>query len=170
MAALQGEPADAAIKDSKMALKARLSGAQAQSEQQAETIKRLRVELAAANERLALQGAHFMEQMRRLGTGTLPTAGQARKPVGHGARQTLTERVAHQQRSPSAASLAMIADNAEATADNMEAAAAAPNANSAASSNSSDHPPPHVVAEVEPTAPVAAKPRLIDRISNINKA
>ncbi len=82
------------LKDSKIALKARLNATQAQSEQNSETIKRLRAELAAANERLALQGAHFMEQMRRLGAGTLPANGQTRRPVTQNQKLTLSERVA----------------------------------------------------------------------------
>ena len=82
------------LKDSKIALKARLNAALAHAEQNAETVKRLRAELAAANERLALQGAHFMEQMRRLGAGTLPAAGQTRRPVTQNQKLSLSERVA----------------------------------------------------------------------------
>jgi hypothetical protein len=82
------------LKDSKIALKARLNAAQAQAEQSSDSVKRLRAELAASNERLALQGAHFMEQMRRLGAGTLPAAGQTRRPVTQGSKLTLAERVA----------------------------------------------------------------------------
>ena len=82
------------MRDSKIALKARLNAAHSQAEQNGDTIKRLRAELAAANERLALQGAHFMEQMRRLGAGTLPAAGQTRRPVTQGPKLTLSERVA----------------------------------------------------------------------------
>jgi hypothetical protein len=83
------------IKDSKIALKARLRSAEALSEQQMETIRRLRTELAGANERLALQGVQYMEQIRRLGAGTLPASGPARRPAnGHGGRAPLTERVA----------------------------------------------------------------------------
>jgi hypothetical protein len=83
------------LRDSKIALKARLSAAQSLVESQGDTIKRLRAEVAAANERLALQGAHFMEQMRRLGAGTLPAGGQSRRPVTQGQKLTLSERVAH---------------------------------------------------------------------------
>ena len=83
--------------DSKVALRARLTGLQTQSDQQAEQVRKLRAELAAANERLALQGAHFMEQMRRLGAGSLPTAGAARKveATTTPSRPSLAERVAN---------------------------------------------------------------------------
>lgn len=90
----QGNDEGGGLKDSKIALKARLNAAVSQSEQHGETIKRLRAELAAANERLALQGAHFMEQMRRLGAGTLPASGQTRRPVTQNQKLTLSERVA----------------------------------------------------------------------------
>jgi hypothetical protein len=88
------------LKDSKIALKARLNAAQAQAEQSGQSVKRLRAELAAANERLALQGAHFMEQMRRLGVGTLPATGQTRRPVTQGSKLTLAERVAQSRTQP----------------------------------------------------------------------
>lgn len=141
---------EAAIKDSKMALKARLSGAQAQVDEQTETIRRLRTELAAANERLALQGAHFMEQMRRLGAGTLPAAGQSRKPVLQGSKPTLTERVAQQR----AGAIRPVPNGATDEAE-VEVVVAGQREPETASDN-------------QPAA--AVKPRLIDRISNVNKA
>ena len=83
------------LKDSKIALKARLNSAQAQAAQQTATIGKLRAELAAAHERLARQAAHFMGEMRRIGTGGTapPTAGQARQ-AARGPGRTLAERVA----------------------------------------------------------------------------
>jgi hypothetical protein len=142
------------IKDSKMALKARLSGAQAQVEEQTDTIRRLRTELAAANERLALQGAHFMEQMRRLGAGTLPAAGQSRKPVLQGgAKPTLTERVAQQR----ASAIRPVANGSASEEAEVEVVPS-PREHDAAA----DNPPA--------PAPAAVKPRLIDRISSVNKA
>lgn len=62
------------MKDSKIGLKARLGSAQAQADQQASTIRKLRAELAASHERLARQAAHFMDEMRRIGgNATSPT-------------------------------------------------------------------------------------------------
>ena len=78
--------------NSKIALKAKLGSAQAQADQQATTITRLRAELAAAHERLARQAAHFMGEMRRIGAGSVPTSGQARRPQ-RGNEQRLAERV-----------------------------------------------------------------------------
>jgi predicted RNase H-like nuclease (RuvC/YqgF family) len=82
-------------KGSKIALRARLGSAQAQADQQAATIGQLRAELAATNERLARQAAHFMREMRRLGGGTQPTTGQPRRasraPERHGLAELATQ-------------------------------------------------------------------------------
>ena len=80
--------------NSRLALKARAGSAEAQAERQAATIAKLRAELAAANERLAHQAAHFMEEMRRIGTGTVPASGQARRPDRDGGRDGPRRRVA----------------------------------------------------------------------------
>lgn len=84
----------AAGKESRISLKAKLTSVQAQSALQAETIQRLRTELAAVNERLALQANHFRDELRRLGTGTLPTSGTGRRPGIVAPRLSLAERVA----------------------------------------------------------------------------
>lgn len=83
------------LKDSRIALKARLGSAQAHSDQQAATIAKLRAELAATHERLARQAAHFMGEMRRIGSGQVTTSGQAvRRPARGDERRTLADRVA----------------------------------------------------------------------------
>lgn len=69
---------DQGVKESKIALKARLSSLQAQANEQVTIIQTLRSEIAASNERLARQAAHFMEELKRLGAGTLPASGKAR--------------------------------------------------------------------------------------------
>ena len=134
--------------DSKVALRARLTGLQTQADQQAEQLRKVRAELAAANERLALQGAHFMEQMRRLGAAATPAAGQPRRPDAAAApRVSLAERVAN-SRSPSASS----ADKAASDASSDSAQGAGEPANDAK------------------PASQATTPRLIDRISSLSKA
>lgn len=88
----------AAMKESKLALKAKLTSIQAQAEQQQATIHSLRADLAAANERLARQANHFMEELRRLGAGTHPVSGPPRRegttqpPADR--RRSLAERIA----------------------------------------------------------------------------
>ncbi len=84
---------DKAIIESKIALKARLSALQAKADEQVNTIQTLRSEIASANEKLARQAAHFMEEMRRLGAGTLPTAGPQRRTSYEVKRPTLADRV-----------------------------------------------------------------------------
>ena len=64
--------------------------------------RQARAELAATHERLARQAAHFMGEMRRIGTGGTapPTAGQARRPArGERARwPSASPRSAHRRR------------------------------------------------------------------------
>jgi hypothetical protein len=81
------------VKESKIALKARLSALQALSDEQGSTIQSLRAEVAAGNERLARQAAYFMEEMRRLGAGTVPTSAPGRKPAGDPTKRPLVERI-----------------------------------------------------------------------------
>jgi hypothetical protein len=88
----QPDHAGASLRNSRLALKARAGSAEAQAERQAATIAKLRAELAAVNERLAHQAAHFMEEMRRLGAGTQPASGQARRRDAQ--RRALADRVA----------------------------------------------------------------------------
>jgi chromosome segregation ATPase len=75
----RGQPARG-LRDSKMGLRARLGAAQAQADQRATTIGELRAELAATHERLARQAAHFMDEMRRVGTGGTPNPGRRKRP------------------------------------------------------------------------------------------
>jgi uncharacterized coiled-coil protein SlyX len=85
---------DRALKDSKVAMRARLSALEAQTHEQTATIQRLRAEIAAANEKLARQAAHFMDEMRRLGAGTLPASGAARRDALERAqKRSLVERI-----------------------------------------------------------------------------
>ncbi len=66
-------PEDASRSESKLALpRPRVSALQAQANEQSATIQRLRADVASANEKLARQADHFMEEMRRLGAGTRP--------------------------------------------------------------------------------------------------
>lgn len=89
-----GSADDRTIKESKIALKARLSALQAQAEEHSSTIQTLRAEIAAANEKLARQAAHFMDEMRRLGAGTMPTAGPSRRGQYEPPRRaSLSERI-----------------------------------------------------------------------------
>jgi chromosome segregation ATPase len=83
---------DRTLKESKVAMRARVSALQAQADEQTTTIQRLRAEIAAANEKLARQAAHFMEEMRRLGAGTVQTSGARRDTTGR-PKQPLVDRI-----------------------------------------------------------------------------
>ncbi len=94
LAAYEAEDADdRTLKESKVAMRARLSALQAEGEEQTVTIHRLRAEIAAANEKLARQAAHFMDEMRRLGAGTIQTAGP-RQETTERPKASLVERIA----------------------------------------------------------------------------
>jgi len=87
---------DRVVKESKIAMKARLSALTALTEEQSGTIQALRAELAAGNEKLARQAAYFMEEMRRLGSGTMPMSGPARRSAtlaAEAAKRPLAERI-----------------------------------------------------------------------------
>jgi len=94
--------AEGGSKESRAALKARLGSAQAQADHQSAMIGRLRAELAAVNERLARQAAHFMDEMRRLGAGTLPVATQPRASSARSHHRPLADRVAQVRPTPPA--------------------------------------------------------------------
>jgi chromosome segregation ATPase len=81
---------DRGIKESKIALKARLSALTALSDEQAATIQTLRGELAAGNEKLARQAAYYMDEMRRLGGAS--ARGDA-QPASEGGKRPLAERI-----------------------------------------------------------------------------
>ena len=88
---------DRGVKESKLALKARLSALKALSEEQSVTIQSLRAEAAAGNERLARQAAYFMEEMRRLGGGKIPASGSLGRrngsPAAATSQRSLVERI-----------------------------------------------------------------------------
>jgi hypothetical protein len=81
--------------NSKIALQARIGSAEAQTEHQAATISKLRAELAASNERLARQAAHFMDEMRRVGAAAGSSGTAAQRPDRDGRRRNLVDRVAY---------------------------------------------------------------------------
>ena len=189
LAAFQNENASdergGSIKDSRIAMKSQLSALQVQSEGQAETIRKLRSEVASSNERLARQAQHFMEEMRRLGTGTLPASGSARRTPTAAERQSLTQRIAEakpelalglngasrpilvKSDAPMAPIQTTTPNGAEATADALAVDPA---------SESIAIPTVAVPDPVQPPAadaagvrPAGSRPRLLDRITDYGK-
>ena len=92
----EGEGSRASIKGSKLAMKARIASLQSEVESQAATIQKLRAEAASANERFAQQSSQFLEEMRRLGAGTMPVTTQPRRSGSASARRNLADRIGEQ--------------------------------------------------------------------------
>ncbi len=147
------------LKDSKIALKARLSSLQAQTEQQVKTIQTLRVENAAANERLARQAANFRDEMRRIGAGTIPVAGPPRAEPSPRSSRTLSERIQERPRSADAGQAQKPAEQDSARVSGFLKAL------------SGSEPAPDAPGEsaAEPAGETARKPRLLDRLTGLDK-
>jgi hypothetical protein len=165
------------LRNSKLALKARIDSAEAQAQQQAATISRLRAELAATHDRLARQAAHFMDEMRRMGTS--PTT-QGRRGTD-GARRNLADRVA--QARPAIKPAA--ARSAEAGAGGRQGGAEVTPSNGPSNGHAADQAGARpaqaapaqaaaepAVAEMPQTAAIPGerrKPRLLDRLTGSAK-
>lgn len=78
-----------AAKETKVALKARVSSLEAELGEKAETIRRQKAEIAAGNDKMARQAAHYVDVIRRLGGGTQPTSPVATNNVSS-TRQSAT--------------------------------------------------------------------------------
>ena len=162
------------LKDSKIALKARLGSAQAQADQQAATIAKLRAELAATHERLARQAAHFMGEMRRIGTGGTapPASGQAR-----GAGRNFADRVTQAARAPAApASKTQTSTPAPRPAETKRADPASASGRNGkaeapkAADASGDGPPAAELPKAQGIPAKRRRPSLIDRITGLGKS
>lgn len=89
------------LAQSKVAMQARIATLEAQTVDQEQKILALKSEIAAANERTALQAAHYTEEMRRLGAARGASAsGDARRggsstptPSDPAARRSLSDRI-----------------------------------------------------------------------------
>jgi chromosome segregation ATPase len=161
LAAFEQRGETGGLKDSKIALRARLGSAQAQADQQVATIGRLRAELAATHERLARQAAHFMREMRRVGAGTQPTGGLARRVARAPER---TERTV----------TAQTAEPVHAAAEPARLQGPVANGrNGKAAEVAADTPATPAAAVQMPNAPgISAprrKPRLLDRLTGLAK-
>ena len=175
------------IKDSKIAMKSKLSSLQILADQQSETIRKLRAEVAATNERLARQAQHFMEEMRRLGVGTLPTSAQPRRPVSAAERRSLKQRIseakpelahgAHAVNRPvlvkSEPSVAPAAASTDAGPGRTNGTPLAHGANRQGDTRPlAETPAAAPAAEPKPEVrpAVAGRPRLLDRITDYSKS
>jgi hypothetical protein len=170
---------DRGVKESKIAMKARLSALTALSEEQSSTIHTLRAELAAGNEKLARQAAYFMEEMRRLGSGTVPASGPARRlgaQAAEAAKRPLAERI----NDPRVARLVRSGQEGEEAAEGASAAEPrrvsgflkALDAASTPTETRVEHAPAAEASAVEPAGTEVKrkrKARLLDRITGLDK-
>jgi hypothetical protein len=170
------DSADRGIKDSKIALKARLSALKALSDEQSSTIQVLRAEVASGNERLARQAAYFMEEMRRLGSGTVPATASARRAPPEPGSRPLVERI----NDPRVTRLVRAgAPEEEAQKSNPRRVSGflkALDGETPQETAGAAEPAPAATAEAKPEAPAsgeAAKPsrraRLLERITGLDK-
>lgn len=135
----KGAGDEKSAKDSRIALKAKLSSLQAQSDEQVQTIQGLRAEIASANERMARQAAHFRDEMRRLGVGTVQTSGgEPSRRSETSQRRSLTSRIAEPR-------VSRLGSRAETSAERSASTDATPPA-AAATAESRTRAPAHLKA------------------------
>lgn len=152
-----------ALKESKIAMKSRLMALQAQTDAQTDTISRLRGDLAASNERLARQAQHFMDEMRRLGAGTLPASAQVRRQhAASTVRRSLTERITEAKPDLARAP----ANGGAVESGDVEAAAERLSALVRRQEQSAKN---GELTGADPTPPDGSRPRLLQRISDYGK-
>ncbi len=159
------------IRESRLALKARVQSLEAQAVQQSDTVAKLRSELAAANERLARQAAHFTGELKRLGTGGSSTQDR-RRSAAAASRPTLADRVAmagldlDEAAAPGAAEASYEADEnaqpapgeAVRSVGTLDTVGAEPSAAEA-----------QVESNAEARRGSAGRPRLLDRIAGLSR-
>lgn len=138
-----------------LAAKAEINALSVQVSEQQSTIDALRTELAAANERLSRQAQHFREEMRRL---SVQPETREESPVWPSAaagaeapRRSLAERIA-QPRQPRDSTADLPASGSDLRAKYLKAVTASPDAQTGE----------------KPVSP--RRPRLLDRISNLDKS
>jgi hypothetical protein len=177
LAAYEAAETDKRVKDSPIAMKAKVSALEAQLREQATTIQSLRAEASAVNERLARQANHYMEEMKRLGAGTPPAAAEARR-IRPEAKPTLTDRI----NDPRVVRLTPVSDKKPGVAGEEGAAPMAVTPKAAPMFSLQDQPEPAsepVITAANdvtqpPSAPVAKpavrRPRLLERITDIDKS
>jgi hypothetical protein len=169
------------VKESKIAMKAQLSALKALTDEQTGTIQMLRAELAAGNEKLARQAAYFMEEMRRLGSGTVPTTGPARRGAAPAAAEAAKRPLAERINDPRVARLVRAGGDEDeqgaAKASDQRRVGGFLKALDGAASQSDTGTDAAAAASVEPAEQQVAsegkptrKARLLDRITGLDKS
>jgi uncharacterized coiled-coil protein SlyX len=145
-----------------LAAKAEINALSSKVSEQQSTIDALRSELAASNERLSRQAQHFREEMRRLSvqpeTREESPAWPSAPGSGEATKRSLAERIA-QPRQPRDTGSDLPASGSDLRAKYLKAVTASPEAAPASESKMGEKPPlPQ------------RRPRLLDRISNLDKS
>jgi uncharacterized coiled-coil protein SlyX len=176
LAAFEHQDSGVRMKESPIAMKARLAALEAQTAEQATTIASLRAEAAASAENLARQAAHYMEEMKRLGAGTLPASGEARKSRAEAVKRTLTDRI----NDPRVVRLTPLAEKKAGTdVQGSTETDPPPAANGGLFYRNPSAPVPEPTpapgvgpasaATAPPPSPAPRRPRLLERITQIDK-
>jgi chromosome segregation ATPase len=179
IAVFEGDPdgGKASPRESRIGMKARVQSLEAQNALLSDTVQKLRSELASANERSARQAAHFTNELKRLGAGTLPAAAQVRRTTPEPARLSLAERMAQARSTASAAEEATETPAERETSS--EARHAAVYAVSEAGASDPSATPPSAAGDgpeagrspaQAPAARPQPRPRLLDRIAGIARS
>jgi uncharacterized coiled-coil protein SlyX len=177
--AIHEKAGQSASGDSRIALKASLGALEEKAAQQEATIKSLRAEIAALQERLTQQASEHVAAVSRLGGGTQPlTDGHAAPPRERRAipRLTLAERVAQSRREAEGDEEAGANDATEQKAAPAAEGSPAPSRaktddDASAVNESANGAPPDESKAAEPDRRGSRiKSRLLDRISDLSKA
>lgn len=98
------------LAQSKVAMQARIATLEAQTVDQEQKIQGLKSEIAAANERTALQAAHYTEEMRRLGAARGASAGGETRRAASSSSPSTSEAAARRSLSDRIGSLSVSPD------------------------------------------------------------
>jgi uncharacterized coiled-coil protein SlyX len=162
----QGAKAAAGDAGDALAAKAEINALGSQVAEQQGTIDALRSELAAANERLSRQAQHFREEMRRLSVQpeTREETPSWPSPAANGEtpRRSLAERIA-QPRQPREALDELPASGSDLRAKYLKTVTARPESQSGSADSGG------AASADKPSLP-QRRPRLLDRISNLDKS
>lgn len=154
-----------------LSAKVEINQLQSEIEDQRGIIESLRAEIAGSNERLVRQAQHFRDELRRLGAASSDEAAPAREAP----RRSLAERIA-QPRVPGASpgsSTATLGDSGREartpTGTFLKALNGGASDAALQSPDVSDGSDTTAAAAADHDEPVARRPRLLDRISGIDK-
>jgi hypothetical protein len=144
---------------SSIAARAEIGALKAETEEQRRIIQSLRAEVASSNERLARQGQHFREELRRLGSGVLISAEQRARDDERSRAPSLAERIAARPARPQPVSAPQLK-----TVNGSDVSVSDGNHLSSEEATPPPLPDSKAAADVPPR-----RSRLLDRIGSLDK-